>query len=265
MNQGPSGIIALTRPVSPSIGRCELTHLAREEIDFELAGRQHRLYESALADLGCSVRRLPAEPDLPDAVFVEDAAIVLDECALITRPGAQSRRPETASVAAALEPHRRLHRIEAPGTLDGGDILVVGRTIYAGISSRSSAGGIEQLRFVAGRYGYAVKQVDVKGCLHLKSAVTQAGPGMLLVNREWIDAALFAGLDLIDVDPAEPAGANALLVRQTVLYPSAYPRTRARLEKRGVSVSAVDLSELAKAEGAVTCCSLVFAESPDVV
>ncbi|MDD3642289.1 MAG: dimethylargininase [Candidatus Krumholzibacteria bacterium] len=254
-------MIALTRPVSPSIVRCELTHLARESIDFGLAVGQHGEYESVLADLGCDVRRLPAEPDLPDSVFVEDAAIVLDECAIITRPGAQSRRPETPSVAAALEAYRSLlHRIEEPGTLDGGDLLTVGRTIYAGLSSRSDAGVIEQLRFAAGRYGYRVKPVAVSRCLHLKSAATRVGPGTLLVNRRWVDASLFGEMELIDVDPAEPMAANALLVGGSVVYPAAFPLTRERLEKRGILVRTVDLTELAKAEGAATCCSLIFRE-----
>lgn len=258
-------MIAITRQVSPSIDRCELTHLEREPIDVDLARRQHGEYEGTLARFGCEVLRLPAEPDLADAVFVEDTAIVLDECAVIARPGARSRRRETSSAAAALEAFRVLHRIEAPGTLDGGDILVVDRTIYAGVSSRSDRGGIEQLRFLAGRYGYRVKPVAVSGCLHLKSAVTRVSRDALLINRRLTGDELFGGMDLIDVDPAEPKGANALLVGNVVLYPAAYPLTRARLEDRGIPVWTVDLSELAKAEGAVTCCSIVFPEVSTII
>lgn len=262
MTHGPSEMIAVMRPLSPSIGRCELTHLSRETIDVELAERQHRLYGECLADLGCSVVRLHPEPDLPDAVFVEDAAVVLDECAIITRPGAKSRRPETESVATALEPYRYLHHIHAPGTLDGGDVLVVGRNIYAGFSSRSNMEGIGQLRVLTARYGYTVTPLTVRGCLHLKSAVTRVGPRLLLVNPDWVDPGAFGWMELIDVDPAEPMGANALTIGPVVVFPASLPRTRARLEKRGLSVRTVDLSELAKAEGAVTCCSLVFPERP---
>lgn len=249
---------ALTREVSLTIGQCELTHLPRRPIDPALAARQHRAYEQALAELGCSVRRLPAEPDLPDAVFVEDTAVVLDEVAVMARPGAASRRPEVASVAQALQAYRDLAWIEPPGTLEGGDVLRVGRSLYVGRSSRTNAAGIEQFRHLVERLGYRVHVVEVHGCLHLKSAVTLVAEGTLLIHRDWIDPQPLATYRLIDVDPAEPFAANALLVGGGVVYPSAYPRTRERLEREGIVVHTVDLTELAKAEGGVTCCSLIF-------
>lgn len=250
-------LIAITRDVSPGIERCELTHLERQPIDVDVARAQHRQYESCLAELGCRVHRLPAEPDLPDSVFVEDTAIVLDELAVITRPGAEPRRAETASAARALEAYRELRAIEPPGTLDGGDVLRVGRVLYVGLSSRSSPTGIEQLRTVLEPFGYKVQPVEITGCLHLKSAVTQVGENTLLVNRDWVDVSAFGGLELVDVAPSEPMGANALLIGRTVVYPLAYERTWERLEGRGIAVRAVDASELAKAEGGVTCCSLI--------
>ena len=250
--------IALTRPVSASIGRCELTHLDRQPIDLHRARDQHRAYEQALVALGCRVERLPEEPDLPDAVFVEDAAIVLDELAILTRPGAASRRPETRTVARALEPYRRLAAIRAPGTLDGGDVLRVGRTLYVGLSGRSNRAAIGQIRAWLAPLGYSVLGVEVEGCLHLKSAVTRVAADALVVNRDWLDVSALGDLCLIDVDPAEPMAANALRIGESVLYAAAYPRTRRRLEKAGIAVHTVDVSELAKAEGAVTCCSLIF-------
>ena len=250
--------IAITRQVSPAITACELTHLEREPIDLDLAIEQHRRYEASLAALGCDVRRLPAEPDLPDSVFVEDIAIVLDELAIVTRPGSESRRAERRSVAEGLARYRRSKRIEAPGTLDGGDVLRSGRTLFVGRSSRTNTAGIEQLRAVSEPLGYVVIPVDVTGCLHLKSAVTAVAEDMVLINRNWIDAAAFAHLDGIDVDPSEPHAANALWVGGTVVCPAAYPGTRQRMEDRGVVVEVVDVSELAKAEGGVTCCSLIF-------
>lgn len=250
--------IAITREVSPAIGRCELTHLERQPIDVELARAQHRAYQACLAGLGCRVETLPAAPELPDSVFVEDVAVVLDELAILTRPGAESRRPEVAAIAEALRPYRPLHAIEAPGTVDGGDVLRVGRRLYVGLSSRSNAAAIEQMREVLAPHGYTVQGVPVAGCLHLKSAVTQVAEGTLLINRAWVDPAAFAGLELIDVDPAEPYAANALRVGEELIYPAAFPATRRRLEARGLTVHTVDVSELAKAEGAVTCCSLVF-------
>ena len=255
-------LIAITREVSPAIGGCELTHLERVAIDFYVAQAQHQQYMQALAALGCEVHTLPAEPDLPDSVFVEDVAIVLDELAIITRPGADSRKPETLSIAQALQPYRKLYHILAPGTVDGGDVLRIGKTIYVGLSSRSNLAAVEQMQSLTRPYGYSIKGVQVNGCLHLKSAVTQVAGNTLLINPNWVDAAAFAGafgeMNLIEVDASEPYGANALLVGETVIYPASFPRTRKRLEQRGIPILAVDVSELAKAEGAVTCCSLVF-------
>ncbi len=251
-------LVAITRAVSPKIGQCELTHLERQAIDAGLAQAQHGQYEACLAGLGCQVHRLPAEPDLPDSVFCEDAAVVLDELAIITRPGAASRRPETESIARALESFRRLAFIQSPGTLDGGDLLRVGRVLHIGLSGRSNPEGVRQMRDLVEPFGYQVQGVPVAGCLHLKSAVTQVGEDTLLINREWVDGRIFRALKLIDIDPGEPLGANALLVGSTVIYPTAYPRTRRRLEEADIAVQTVDVSELAKAEGAVTCCSLIF-------
>ena len=251
-------LVAITRPVSPSIARCELTHLAREVINVDVAREQHRRYERCLADLGCEIRRLPLEPELPDSVFVEDTAIVLDELAVVTRPGVESRRRETASVAKALEAYRELRHIEPPGTLDGGDVLRIDRIIYVCLSGRSNRAGIEQLRGFVEPFGYTVEAVEMAGCLHLKSAVTQVGRNTLLVNRAWVDVGVFEGMELVDVAPTEPMGGNALLIGEAVVYPMAYSKTRERLEDRGIEVRAVDMSELAKAEGGVTCCSLIL-------
>jgi dimethylargininase len=250
--------IAVTREVSPSIGRCELTHLARQAIDVDLARVQHRQYETCLAALGCRICRLPPEPELPDAVFVEDTAVVLDELAIITRPGADSRRPETRSVAQALALYRRLVYIQAPDTLDGGDVLRIGRTLWVGLSGRSKPAGIEQMRAWLAPLGYSVRGVPVDGCLHLKSAVTQVARDTLLINSAWVDAGAWGPMNLIEVDPSEPFAANALLVGETVVYPAAYPATRRRLEEQGIPVRLVDVSELGKAEGGVTCCSVIF-------
>jgi dimethylargininase len=251
-------LIALTRQVSPSITFCELTHLVREPIDVDLAKEQHQRYEHYLAELGCTVYRLPDEPDLPDAVFVEDTAVVLDELAVIMRPGAVSRRAETESTATGLSTYRELVFIQPPGTIDGGDVLHFGKDLFVGLSARSNQAGIEQLRaFVAG-LGYRTTAIKVHGCLHLKSAVTQVGENKLLINRDWVDADNFGDVELIDVHPDEPLAANALLVSDTLIYPSTFPLTRLRLETRGIKVKTIDISELQKAEGGVTCCSLIL-------
>lgn len=252
-------LIAITREVSPRVTECELTHLARTPISLERARVQHRQYEELLTELSCKLIRLHAEPELPDSVFVEDTAIVLDELAVITRPGAESRRAETASVAGVLKQYRKLFHIELPGTLDGGDVLRINKTLYAGLSARSNPEGIEQLRRLLAPFGYSVTAVELHDCLHLKSAVTQVAENTLLINHAWADARVFDSYKLVKVDPSEPFAANSLLIGNTAIYPEAFPKTRKRLEVQGIDVRTVDASELAKAEGGVTCCSLIFA------
>jgi dimethylargininase len=251
-------LIAITREVSPALERCELTHLARTPIDLDRARAQHDAYEQCLVEAVCPVERLTADLTMPDSVFVEDIAVVFDELALITRPGAASRRVETPAVAEALARYRPLRYIEWPGTVDGGDVLVAGQRVFVGRSSRTNADGIEQMRHILEPYGYTVEGVDVTGCLHLKSAVTTVGADVLLMNRAWTEAARFSGFAIVDVDPAEPYAANALNVGDLLVFPAAFPLTQRRLEARGLQVRTVDVSEFAKAEGGVTCCSLVF-------
>jgi dimethylargininase len=251
-------LTAITRQVSPAIANCELTYLARAQIDLNRARAQHRAYARALSSVGCEVIELPPEPSLPDSVFVEDAAVVLDELALITRPGPASRRPETVTLAKVLSRFRDLVTIEDPGTLEGGDVLRVGRVLYVGKSGRTNAEGIRQLGVLAEHFGYVVTPVEVHGCLHLKSAVTQVGAETLLFNPEWVDKGSFEGFDFVPVDPREPYAANAIRVGGSVLHPSSFPRTRERLEARGIKTKVLDVSELQKAEGALTCCSLIF-------
>ena len=255
-------LIAITRDVSASIGDCALSFVQRSPIDVDRAIAQHQGYRRALESLGCEVVALPAQDELPDAVFVEDVALVLDEVAVVTRPGAGSRRGEVESVAQALAGYRPLLRIAAPGTLDGGDVLRVGRDIFVGQSARSNADGIAQLRALLAGHGYRVHGVPTRGCLHLKSAVTQVADDALLVQPAWVDPAIFAGHRLVEVDPAEEHAANALRIGAGVVYPDCFPRTQRRLEAAGIAVTTVDVSELQKAEGAVTCCSLVFDAVP---
>ncbi len=256
-------IIAITREVSPSIASCELTHVPRQPIDLDLARAQHDSYVVCLRELGCHVVALPAEPDLPDAVFVEDAAVVLDEIAVLTRPGAASRRREVPSVAQALAPFRPLAHVGVPAILDGGDVMRLGRRIFVGLSGRTTREGFEQLSSIAVPLGYDVLAVSVEGCLHLKSAVTPVAADTLLLNPAWVDTTALAGFDFVEVDADEPYAANALLIDgRSIVYPSAFPRTREKLVGCGIEVRAVDVSELAKAEGAVTCCSLVFEAHP---
>jgi len=250
---------ALTRPVSPRMGECELTHLDRQPIDIELAIAQHRAYEQTLESLGYSLVRVPAAPELPDSIFVEDTVLVVDEAAIITLPGAESRRPETAAIATVIGSLRKLHYIKAPGILDGGDILRIGKKIWIGLSNRSNQAAVDQVQGLLAPYGYEVIGLKIAGCLHLKSAVTQVGESTLLINSEWADPGFFPAYHLIEVDPTEPGGANALYLDGAVVYPLNYPKTMQKLKDASISVLPVNQSEVIKAEGGVTCCSVIFA------
>jgi len=251
-------LVALTRPVSPSLAECELTHLPRQPIDVARAIAQHAAYEAALLALGVRLVRVAAAPEQPDAVFIEDTAIVLDEMAVLTRPGAVSRRGETAAVAAALAPFRPLLQLDAPATLDGGDVLRLGHELHVGQSARSNAAAVAALLDWLTPHNYRVHATPFQHCLHLKSAVTAVGERRLLLNPDWVAPDRFPGYDTIAVDPAEPAAANALLVGGAVLYPEHFSRTAERLRRSGVRLLPVECDELAKAEGGVTCCSLLF-------
>src|SRR5215213_2100960 len=250
--------IAITRALSPRFAECEITHIERTPIDLDVAREQHQSYVDILRELGCRVIELPAEPDLPDSVFVEDTAFILPELAVITCPGADSRKPETESIIPALAPLIKWVHVREPATVDGGDVLVLEKKIYVGLSTRSNPAVIDQLNELLGDYGYAATGVPLQNCLHLKSAVTRADDKTLLINKNWVDTSCFENFNFIEVDPSEPHAANCLPIHGSIIFPTAFPKTRAKLEERGYKVRTVDVSELAKAEGAVTCCSLIL-------
>lgn len=250
-------VIAITRNISPRFNECEITHIDRTPIDLDTARKQHHEYVKALAQLGCQVIELPEEVDLPDSVFVEDTAFILPEVAVITRPGADSRKPETESITHALLHHRPLIHVTPPASVDGGDVLVLDKNIYIGLSTRSNMAAVNQLNDLLDKFGYKVHGVELTDCLHLKTAVTRVDDKTLLINKNWVDTSHFSGFDLIEVDAAEPFAANCLQVNGKIIYPTAFPNTQRKLEKKGYSIVNVNLDELAKAEGAATCCSLI--------
>jgi len=250
--------IAFTRPVSRAMNQCELSHLARTPIDVELARQQHEHYEHALRSCGYSISRLPAADDLPDAVFVEDILVVVDSLAIITRPGAESRRGELAGLSNSLPPSLTLASIMAPGTLDGGDVLRIGNRVFVGRTARTNDDGIRQLTALLSPLAITVTPIAVTACLHLKSAVTAVGNDLVLLNPAWIDPQLFAAYRVVHTDPGEPSAANALRVHDRVIYSGSHGRTAARLRGAGLQLLTVDVSEVEKAEGAVTCCSVLM-------
>jgi dimethylargininase len=280
--------VAIVRKPTESLARCLLTHIERSSIDLARALEQHAAYTACLRELGCEIVELAPLPACPDAVFIEDTAVVLDDVAVIACPGAPSRRAECASVARELAKHRAtvalaepaasdalpsLDRtatlgglvpagghapLGGPATLDGGDVMAVDHTLYVGQSKRTNHAGLKALAHLVLEHGYRVKAVDVRGALHLKSACTHLGRGVLLVNRDWIAPERLAPLELVDVDPREPFAANSTRVGRRVVMSSAYPRTAERVERAGFDVYQVDLSEFHKAEAGATCLSLIF-------
>src|SRR5580658_8914561 len=238
--------VALTRAVSRSLASCELTWLERREIDIELAIEQHKQYETTLTAMGVRVISLPEQPDMPDAVFVEDPLVVFDEVAIVTRMGSLSRRAEGDSLAEAISVFRPVRRIFEPSTLEGGDVMRIGRDVFVGLSSRTNAAGLRQLAQELGEFGYRVYPVGVRGCLHLKSACCPMGDGKILANRGWLDSDSLGDYTIVGVAPDEPGAANILRIGDAVLMPASFPRTEEILRREGLNVLTVDISELMK-------------------
>jgi dimethylargininase len=251
-------LTALTRAVSRSLGSCELTWRARQEIDIDLAIAQHRQYERALEDLGVRVISLPEQPEMPDAVFVEDPLIVFDEVAIVTRMGAASRRAESDSLAEAIAPFRPVRKLGEPATLDGGDVMRIGRDVFVGASSRTNAEGFRQLKEELEVFGYNVRPVTFRGCLHLKSACCALGNDAILANTAWLDPGPLRDYRIVEVSADEPGAANVLRIGNTAIMPACFPQTRKKIRAEGLEIRGVDISELMKAEAAVTCSSVIF-------
>ena len=251
-------IVALTREPARDMSACELTHIGRQPVDVERAAEQHRVYRRALEDCGARVVALPALEELPDSVFVEDTAIVLDELAVLTSPGVESRRPEVQANAAEIARLRPVVQVHLPATIEGGDVLRVGRKIYVGLSPRTNLAGVAALSALVAPYGYEVSTVALHDCLHLKSGCTAIGDETILANPNWIDASVFRDYEIVAVHADEPWAANALRVGAHVCVGATFPRTAELLARRGYDVRAVDVSEFAKAEGGLTCMSLLF-------
>jgi dimethylargininase len=253
-------MIAITHVPSPHMDRCQVTHVARVPIDYGRAVEQHAAYCATLRACGAHVVTLDVNREHPDCCFVEDTAVVLDEVAVLTPMGAEARRAEPAGIEPELRKYRRVVRIEPPAALDGGDVLRVGRTLFVGLSARTNAAGVAALGDVIRPYGYRIHPVPVTGCLHLQTAVTALDDATLLINPAWVDVGHFRGLELIAIPGEEPCAANVARVCETIVAAAAHPRTADLIRRRGFTVRTVDLSEFAKAEGGVTCLSLLIAD-----
>jgi len=248
---------AITRAISPLLINCELTHIDRKSIDYEKAEDQHAEYENALEKMGYSIRRLTETPHLPDSVFVEDTAVVFPEIGIISRPGAASRRPETESMAEVLKDYRDLRFIQEPATLDGGDVLKLGKKVFIGNSKRTNTEAIRQVTDILKPFGYEVTGVPITKCLHLKTAIAPIEDDLLLINPEWVHPDTFPGFHCETIHPDEPYGANVMRNDNWALCPVSFPHTSKWLRKNGYEVISIDQSELAKAEAGLTCCSVI--------
>ena len=254
-------LIALTRAVPPSIAGCEVTFIEREPIDFHLAVEQHEGYCAALRRCGVEVKRLPANTSYPDSCFVEDTAIVVDELAVISSMGVASRRGESAAIEPELARYRELAHIRPPATIEGGDVLRVGKSLFVGLSNRTNAQGAEELSRLLRPGGYDVFPVNMKNCLHLKSACTALDDETLLINPQWIDLEPFEGYNLTFTPDDEPWAANTLRVADRVFLQAGFPRTVELVQRLGQRIEILDISEFRKAEAALTCLSIIFQDA----
>ena len=254
----PEMLRALLRMPSPALAECELTHIERVAIDLDRAAEQHQAYAALLAKVGVDITILDPLAQFPDSCFVEDAALAFPECFVLTSPGVASRRGEPAELRVHLPADRSILTIETPATIDGGDVLTVGRSVFVGLTSRTNAAGVEALGAALAPYGYSVTGVPGDAALHLKTAVTAPDDRTVLINPALIDRNVFAAFDQIECDPSEPFAGNCLRLGDTVVMQSAHPRTAALLAARGFAVKGVDVSEFAKAEAGLTCLSLII-------
>ena len=251
-------LIAITRDVPPSIGDCELTFIERQPIDLAVATRQLENYRTALERCGVIVKRLPADSRYPDSCFVEDTAVVVDETAVIASMGAASRRGEAPAIEAELAPYRKIARISLPATIDGGDVLCVGRKVLVGLSTRTNAAGFQQLARILEPSGYNVIPVKTAESLHFKSDCTSIDDSTLLVNRQRIPFDDLQGFNIIPTPDEEPDAANVLRVGDSLFVQAAFPHTLELLRGLHPRVESLDTSEFRKAEAALTCLSIVF-------
>ncbi len=249
---------AIVRQPAASLVDCELTHLEAQPIDIAQARAEHAAYVALLERLGERVTVLPALEAFPDSCFVEDVLLALPELFILTRPGALSRRDEPQHISSALPGDRPVAALEAPTTLDGGDVLRIGRDIYVGITTRTNADAVDALGRLVSPFGYRMTGIEIDAALHLKTAITALPDGRLLHNPRWVDAARFGDRAAIEAHPDEAFAGNSLLVGDTVILHAGHARTAALLRAQGYAVETTDISEFAKAEAGLTCLSVVF-------
>ncbi len=235
-----------------------ITTSVLETPNYELIAKQHEAYIRALKSLGLEVIVLDSEPDYPDAYFVEDTAVVTPDVAVITNPGAEDRKGEEDTIEPLLSKHRKTIYVKPPGTLDGGDVLMVDTHFFIGISERSNMEGAEQLGRILEKYGNSWAAVPVNSGLHLKSCVNFVGNNALLITEDFADLNEFKGFDKIILNKEEESAANTLLINDCLIIPKGFPDTRKKLATLGFDIIELDVSEARKMDGGLTCMSIRF-------
>lgn len=251
-------LVALTHSVSPAICNCELTYRDREPIDYDRAVEQHAGYCQLIRTCGAQVVELHVNGDYPDSTFIEDTAVVVDEIAVMANIGVPSRQGEVDGIAAEMARFREVTHVQSPATLDGGDVLIVGKDVFVGRSARTNDAGIASLTQILGQFGYRILPVKLKDCLHLKSACTALDHETLLINSKWFDPEPFQRFRMIHVPEHEPWAANVLEIGGTILMHSGFIKTIDLVADLGYTVMSTDISELLKAEAGMTCSSIPF-------
>lgn len=249
---------AIVRDVPESFNRCVSNSNTYDDIDTELAKLQHQQYCKTLSLLGINLIRLDTDDSLPDCCFTEDTAVIIDDLAIITSPGIESRVAETIALEKTLALYKGIFRISQPGTIEGGDVLRIERTLYIGISSRTNSEGIRQMAAILEPRGYCIVPVEIRNTLHLKSVCTYLGNGLIIVAEGYFDLNIFSGFEKIIVPEEEAYCANCLSVNRRVIIPKGFPKTKELLEEKGLLVIELEMSEFRKADGALTCLSVIF-------
>lgn len=257
MRDGPTGTFAVVRGIPDSYSRCERPPRLRDPIDVGLARKQHMAYREALMRLGLIIIDIPPDEAFPDCCFVEDAAIIAGRVAIITRMGAPSRRGEEVRVRKVLETRMAAREVRPPATIDGGDVLVVGRDVYVGVGGRTNRAAVREVATLVDP-GFRVLAVPFEGVLHLKSACTYVGDGYMLIRPGHFDPEVFGEYRFIEVPEEEAYAANCLSVNGGVLISRGYPRTKKAVEARGFETLELEMSEFRKGQGSLTCLSKIF-------
>lgn len=254
-------LIALTHTVSPKITEGEVTFIDRQTVSYDLALQQHDAYCKALKDCGAEVKKLSVNLDYPDSCFIEDTAIVLDEIAIITSMGIASRQREPEAIIPELAQYREIIHIELPAKIEGGDVLQVGRRLYVGVSRRTNIQGCHQLARILKQWNYEVVPVELKNCLHLKTACTAIDEETILLNPRWVAPETFSDYKVLSIPEEEKWAANTIRIKNTILLQHGFPRTFELLDKNHNSLEILDISEFRKLEAGLSCLSIIFQNS----